>query len=395
MHILSMLKNALQPKEPDDELQNEKHALYLVYYENVAYEQFQNCLEALKSFGAALFASRRINDNYYTTHTVADTAIHLCYYQSCRELRICVGRYTYLPSQAEKKGSALTVPTLTQIGLTVEGASHAVQLADGSFFMLDGGIASDQEVERLFLFLKSRTPSHEKPRIAAWVISHAHNDHIHLCQEFLKRYHSEIVLEVFGYNFPDYDTDLIKAKGTSPHWQAQMNEILDTYFKAAKRWTPHSGEVLVLPGGRIEVLCTWEDFWPLPFGNINQTSLCLRLHFDSGKIALLPTDAWREQTAKMAALFGKELKCDVLQAAHHGLAGGSISFYECAAPEIVLWNTPHWRFAAEQDLIVAGREKPIKVTRSFEPSRYLIANAGRHYTHEKTVTLNMNDLSEV
>ena len=84
-----------------------------------------------------------------------------------------------------------TIPTVAQLSLVDGGSSYAIKLFDGSFILLDGGLAGDDydyNVAGLWRYLSENTPEGEKPVIADWIITHFHSDHVDLAARFLIEY---------------------------------------------------------------------------------------------------------------------------------------------------------------------------------------------------------------
>lgn len=380
--------------------ENAKNQNVVLRYTDVSEVQFEEYYKSLLS-DFAVYTEKTLVDNRFAT-LVSDThELHLCFYPTIREMRVIFGIRSYLPQKQAQASGGDALLTVTQMGLIVNsGESIVVTLADGSFLLIDGGKeANDEHQDRknLFNFLWEHKPAHhEKPKIAAWLISHSHTDHINLCQEFLKEFGDRVELDLFGYNFPDFETGIITgAEATKElYWQTTTKELLDERFPTATRWTMHTGQSLLLPGCEVEMLLTWEDFWPQEMQSANHSSFIIRLKFDTGKTVMLPCDAWKPTTAVAVAVWGDYLKSDVLQVVHHGLSGGNIAFYEKVAPEVLLWPTPEIRFVSPEPYITSDGTKKA-VARQFEPSRWLMEHFDRHYHHGKTVTLDMRDLSEI
>ena len=375
---------------------NEKNNQTVLLFTQVTPVAYESFLEALTVSEAQLYSENRIGDNRFATFVTDTEEAHLCYYPALQELRVIYGKRGYLPPATPPDGSGTYPLTVTQIGLGgfEAGESDVITLADGSFLILDGGKKNDDDRDNLLKFLYSHKPAHhEKPHIAAWLISHAHNDHIHLCQEFLLDYGDRVELSLFGYNFPDLDSEWCAAEAAQVHWQNRMQEILDAHFPNTKKWIMHSGQKLYLPGCEAEFLMTWEDFWPREMKTTNQSSFCVRFTFKTGKTFMAPCDAWRDLVEPMTAVYGDYLKSDVLQATHHGLAGAFIPFYEHVAPEVVLWPTSKIRLEAVEPILLPGKEKPSAIVRRFAPSCWLLEHVTRHYAASENTTLDMRDLS--
>ncbi len=379
--------------------ENAKNQNVVLRYTDVSEARFEEYYNALlRDF--TLYNEKTVVGNHFATLVTDTHELHICFYQAISEMRVIYGIRGWLPSKEAPVCDESLPLTLTQMGLIVNsGLSLVVTLADGSFLLIDGGKeANDEHQDRknLFEFLWEHKPKHhEKPKIAAWLISHSHTDHINLCQEFLKEYGDRVELALFGYNFPDFETGIItKSEGKELYWQTTTKDLLDKRFPNTTRYTMHTGQSLLLPGCEVEILTTWEDFWPQEMPSANHSSFIIRLKFATGKTVMLPTDAWKPTTALAVSIWGDYLKSDVLQVVHHGLSGGNIDFYKAVAPELLLWPTPEIRFVSEEPYLNAAGEKKA-VARQFEPSRWLMENHNRHYHHGKTVTLDMKDLSEI
>ncbi len=99
-------------------------------------------------------------------------------------------------------------PQISQIHLEDFGMSYAVRLSDGRFIVIDGGREFEPDADRLFNCIKEGTPD-GKPVIAAWIMTHAHNDHFHCFLPFFDKYGNDVIIERFLYNFPTVMTQSI------------------------------------------------------------------------------------------------------------------------------------------------------------------------------------------
>ncbi len=383
--------------------ENAKNQNVVLRYTDMDEAQFEEYYKSLLC-DFTVYHEKTVVGNRFAT-LVSDThELHLCFYPIIGEMRVIYGVRCWLPPKTAPATTETTESaplTVTQMGLIVNsGLSIVVTLADGSFLLIDGGKEANDEYQdrkNLFHFLWEHKPAHhEKPKIAAWLISHAHTDHINLCQEFLKEYGDLVELSLFGYNFPDFETGIITTAEAAKdlYWQTTTKELLDERFPTTTRYTMHTGQSLLLPGCEVEILLTWEDFWPQEMPSANHSSFVIRLKFATGKTVMLPCDAWKPTTALAVSIWGDYLRSDVLQVVHHGLSGGNIDFYKKVSPELLLWPTPEIRFVSKEPYINAeGTSKA--VAWQFEPSRWLMEHYDRHYHHGKTVTIDMKDLKEI
>lgn len=386
------------PLKPIDRYANPYHGTEVLRFAKVTADDYERYCTALETAGFTLYCRRVLAQNQFATYTTPLFSAHLAFYPALGEMRVTHGAHTYLPPLEAKQTEHVQSPTLTQIKLSNIGQSNIVQLSDGSFLIIDGGVDNEEDRACLLSFLLTKKPEHHpKPRISAWLISHAHNDHIHLCQEFLKAYADRVEVELFGYNFPDFTGDIaifIKEgqQGRTIRWQNQMRDIINQHFPLAKRWEPHSGQTLHLPGCDVDVLIAFEDYWPHEMSGVNPSSCCFRLRFESGKTAMIPTDAWFGSCDQMALVYGDELKSDILQAVHHGTAGGTIPFYERVAPEVVLWEYPVTPPSAKPTDAKLHLEFFDVVRNKYPYSAWLLEHATRHYHSGETITIDTQTL---
>lgn len=205
------------------------------------------------------------------------------------------------------------------------GMFYALRLRDNSLIIIDGGEseqateeACDEITERLYgMTGQDRS---EKLRIALWICTHNHDDHMDVFTKLLRREHEHLVLERVMFNFPskplmpsDYTcTELLKTR-------------LKQYAPTAKFLKPHTGETVSLPGVEIEILTTHEDILPCsyrarfdtPYRGMNESTTVFKIWFDDCTVIFLG-DAEETNGEAMIALYGKNLlSAEFLQCAHH------------------------------------------------------------------------------
>ena len=398
--MLEFIKTKGQGLSLGEIYENAKNNSVILQYTEVTEMQYEYYYKSfLPEF--TVYDEKCVVGNRFATLVNDMHELHVCFYPTMGEMRVIFGGRCWLPPKTAPEVTNDTPTAFTQIGLSIGGMLYVTQLTDGSFLILDSGKKNDEDRDLLLNFLYEKKPAHhEKPKIAAWLISHAHHDHLHLCLDFLLTYGDKVELSLFGYNFPDFETDIVKSNRPfetehALHWQNSIKELLDKHFSTATRWTMHTGQKLLLPGCEVEFLGTWEDYWPAFMKTVNETSFIVRLTFESGRSFLLPCDAWCGQTDLAVAVWGDYLKSDVLQVIHHGLAGGNIAFYEKVMPEIVFWPSPQNRFEAPEPILIPETGKKMAVVRGYGQSRWLLEHIDRHYHCGRTVTLDTKTLEEI
>lgn len=337
--------------------------------EIAAYEQ------KLKDAGYTLFQENDIMNNRFTTFTKGDTLVHCNYFYAMHEFRLVYGKLRYLGPEAavtdfEKKAE----PSVSEIGMSASVQCNVIQLADGSFVVIDGGWGTStpltysytndagEKVEQsyyrdyeadmaaLWDFLVRKTPEGEKPQVT-WMITHADPDHICLFPPFVKLHSDEFDLKTIVYNFPNlYNIGLGSGNSTNDpttftgYIDAFLNTA-DTYFPDVQHYVYHTGQVLHLPGCELEFLFAQEDFWPHEMAWMNATSGAWRFNFtDSGKNALFLGDCEQGLNNQMAQVFGSYMKSDIFQPAHHGSNGGTLALYKQVDPEVCFWTCADFPF---------------------------------------------------
>ena len=398
--MLEFITSKSKPLTPRNFYENAKNENVLLRFTEVSEAQYENYYKSfLPEF--TIYDEKCIVGNRFATLVTEEMRLHVCYYPATSEMRVIYGKRKWLPSLTAPETASTTPASFTQIGLVNGGMLYVAQLKDGSFLIIDSGKKNDTDRDTLLKFLYEKKPvQHEKPIISAWLISHAHHDHLHLCLEFLSDYGDKVELALFGYNFPDFENGIIKSDKAvetehAAMWQARMKDFLDERYPCVTRYTMHTGQTLRLPGCDVDFLGTWEDYWPETMVTVNQTSFILRLRFEDGCTFLLPADAWTGQTDLAVKVWGDSLSSDVLQVVHHGLAGGNIALYEKVMPKIVFWPTSEARFTAPEKILDPVTGKAIAVVRGYAPSCWLLEHVDRHYHYGRTVTVDTKTLEEV
>lgn len=209
--------------------------------------------------------------------------------------------------------------------------SVVIQTSKGSLIVIDGGTPGDSA----YLLDTIRAKG---GKVAAWLITHPHSDHVGALTEIINHPDSQITIENIYYSFAD------------PAWyRANEDYRADTVEKLVKSFESvpaknlhgdiKKGQEILVDNIKITVMNN-----PYLFENnaINNSSVAYKLLIN-GKTILFLGDMGVEAGDRLVAdLTKEELKSDILQMAHHGQAGVSQQVYEAIAPKICLWPTPDW-----------------------------------------------------
>ena len=302
---------------------------YIDLYINDSYSIFESIDRGENRF----FALRRDND-----------AVFINYYGAISELTVVRERESKYFDFTDNKGDAIVAPQITQLHLEDFGMSYAIRLSDGRYILIDGGREFVPDAERLYECIKAGSP-HEKPIIAAWIMTHPHSDHFHCFIKFFDMYSNDVVIERFMYTFPErddvehYPSVMTKnARFVDASIFTNIPLMEERIAKTeAKIFSPHTGQRYVIGDAVLDILASIDDTIHRS-QNVNATSLVIRMEL-GGQVILWGADASFED-ARILEKYGNYLKADILQVPHHGFSSGStaasIECYKVIAPEACL-----------------------------------------------------------
>lgn len=297
------------------------------------------------SKGSASFGTY-VKDSLY-----GQQAVYTMYYPDDRCYKVTYGPLGYLPDLYTESDQVVT-PFFSQPKTASGGLRSVMRLENGKFIVFDGGNPSDAD-QKYFLEFLQRNSSGSKVEIAAWVITHAHGDHLGMVNEFLNDHAKDIELDMVVYNFPDWENSYLDwdfSVGDTSSMKnlcARFQTILADQYPNTKHWVVHTGQTMKLPGCDIEVLFTPEDYatWrdvykkgTINFPSGNHTNIALRLTIN-GTTIVTPGDSEAQLCKWMGETYGEDLKSDVLYLTHHGYNGGDVDFYRAIDPDICIWPT--------------------------------------------------------
>lgn len=208
-------------------------------------------------------------------------------------------------------------PTTTNCGMF-----YIIRLADNRLVMIDGGHrlqCSAEAVEGMYRFLRriTRTAETEKLQVAAWIFTHAHDDHMEACIRLLKTYPEAFEIERVMFNFPSHRV----CSGHSGFFT--LRAALRELGPAVKCMKLHSGQRIVLDNVCFDVLYTHEDAvcheTPdiFPFHDFNCTSVILKMTTGSGTVMWLGDTSTETEELTVSTIPAALWKADVVQVAHH------------------------------------------------------------------------------
>ena len=242
----------------------------------------------------------------------------------------------------QKQSGKTVAPLLTQVKHRYFaadcGMTYLIRLQDGRFVIIDGGYDEPGEAVHLFSLLTEQNVLKGKPHIAAWFITHPHDDHfggfVGLCREFPARF----ILDTLVYNWPS-DSITTGFSDLAP-FDVALASLSDTKIVTAK-----TGQSFTYGDSVFDILFTWEDLCPVEgLVNMNDCSLVLRWTIGERRVLFLG-DAMGAASKVICERYGDaDLQAEFLQVGHHGYGGGSDELYRRVNPKTLLWPCPDFWF---------------------------------------------------
>ncbi len=302
---------------------------------------FEDLVADATENGAVLAQKRAVGENLFATLRTDDGEAVISYFNYNHTLCIVTdelqGRIA--PPLTETECERLTVPKLGFLDLRSPEASKegnglcmVYTLCDGSFIIYDGGFLGD--AEGLLEYLDEHNVRDEKPRIAAWVLTHSHGDHYFAMKRIAAEFKDRVTVENFilSVRHKVYDFE---------QYEPYLNEhfLTDAFpkFEGARVVKPHTGQLLCYRDAKIEILSTQEEILPSHFRWLNETSIVSRV-FLGGQSVFMPADAELGIDVQLPATYGDALKSDFIQETHHGFSGGSYTMYDLVRPRVAFWT---------------------------------------------------------
>ena len=297
----------------------------------------------------------------FTTYTKGDEALYLTYHEKNNALRLVADSTKSLPPKRQQdagkaadnagegqKAAPLCTPLLTQ-GRPMYyaydcGMLYIIRLTDGRFIIIDGGMCEYEEKEHFLELLEQQKVTEGKPVIAAWFITHPHDDHFNMFARIMTQHADCVELEsvVYSWAGPDY-----ASQGSD---KTEFNKAIEALDSDVRLIQPHTGQRFEYSGVVINILYTHEDACPDFLTNVNDTSIVLRMDFDEQtaegqRRAIFFGDAMFRTAEHLCDSYAPEtLQCDLMQVAHHGYSGGSDRLYRTVDPKVILWPVPDYWF---------------------------------------------------
>lgn len=330
----------------DEKVYNCRENCEMYLYRNVNVEDYKAYIEKLTNCGYVVLNENIYADNHYTA-LKGEKEIST-YFTSCdNTLRVTVADDARFPDFEEKEITKTNEPCFymfendhTYIDC---GMCLITQCSDGSFFLVDSGhYLQFNDNDRIYNFMRERTPAGQKVVVSGWLVTHAHSDHISKLFDFLRYNRYDVEIEAIYSN-------LISNDYASSQWGVEEKGLAEKFFAMLERCDDirkvklHSGQRFYVRDLCFDVLCTHEDVYPEIVQEYNDSSLVVMMTVNNCRV-FIPGDASGLESKFLVERFGENLECDVVQVSHHGHRGLLSDCYELLRGKLALFPITQIKF---------------------------------------------------
>ena len=336
---------------------------------DVTADEYAAYISKLESEGFKKYTDNDISGNLFTTLYSQEQTVNVGFYKPYEECRIIIEPFeekTLVGLEADNNRPTVTTSQITMLGCEFKessgtykgnGLSLLYRLSDGSFVIVDGGHDTNSSywATNLINAITEQAKGYasgKEIRIAAWFISHAHGDHMGMLKEeastFANKFTVERVITCLMSS-----AEIEKSLGSSYRENFGGGEAKTTnnVRNAVKKLgadliTCHTGQKFYFGDTVFEILYTVENFAPETTNALNTSSILVRSTTTdaSGKSTsvMVMGDITGPAMAICNKLYGNDLRCQIVQVAHHGYQtwGNDKAIsnsYLLMSPEIVIW----------------------------------------------------------
>lgn len=319
-------------------------------YENAKEYDWRECVGALTGDGFTVLQERELNGNRFCALQKGEKRVNLLFTPCDSSLRMTAADRETTPRltpEGCEGGNGTTFYAFENDQTLIDcGMCLLFQCPDGSFFVVDSGhYFQMNDNDRLYKFMRERTPEDKKVTVCGWLITHAHTDHVCKLMDFLKYNTRDVVIEGFYQNLLPADYAVWDGNHEEQETAEKLFAALEDY--PAPVYKLHTGMRFYVRNLAFDVLSTFEDIYPEEIDDYNDSSAVVMVTAEGSRV-FIPGDASVRASRLLEARWGDALRCDVAQIAHHGHTGLSALCYELLRADTVIF--PVTRIMFEGDL---------------------------------------------
>lgn len=345
------------------EISDSSDESYRVRVDGVTKQDFENYKELLKANGYSTVLENQIGDNLFASFENQENFVHAYYCPVFEHIRVMAEKnrhYTFCENNAQTAEPAVFASAISDRTFFIRLSDNSVVIIDGGWRMEDMKDFGRDVLYPGFVKELQRICGTETIRVAAWFITHPHLDHANFLEGVhLYGYDKPFKVERIIRNSPVCDDIPVSrwipsekliggAQKNYPELEFHDDGYALVLEEAYKRWKgtqiikARTGMKFTFSGMDFEIYLTPDDTTPAT--TINGLSLLIMQTYNSKKIL------WTGDMSTFAGdialqMYGKLLKCDAVQIAHHGWGGGgSLEFYETCASPVQLWSNSEYGF---------------------------------------------------
>ena len=309
---------------------------YMVVLGDVTPKMFRDFLASLASSGRKETFHREVNGNIFSEFAFGGRIIYTYFTREAEQARVIIDNASCPVSEMDDNephvhGDTALMQFSLKYGKMIRshscdcGMLYVMRLRDNSVIIIDGGELEQATEDACDEFMRrledlTNTEKGGKIRVAAWICTHNHDDHMDVFIKLLKREKDVLCIERVMFNFPSKTLMNYESPCTD-----KLRERLKKYAPNAKYLKMHTGQSVRFPDARLDVLTTHEDILPRSYRakdgdtyrGMNESTTVFQITFDDASVIFLG-DAEETNGEALITLYGKNLlSCKYLQCAHH------------------------------------------------------------------------------
>lgn len=343
-----------------------REGCFMRLYRNADKLKYEEWINLLTADGFEILQQTQINGNLYTC--LAGEVIINAFFTPCDGiLRVAATEKKLVPcfekQSCEGNGETAFYAFENDQSLIDCGMCLMIQCPDYSFFVVDSGhYFQINDNDRIYKFMRERTPKGQKVVVNGWLLSHAHSDHTSKFMDFLRYNTDDVIIEgIYSNLIPD-------TNSAAGHWSVEETLLAAKLFRMLDetdipKYKIHTGQRFYIRNLCFDVFGTHEDIYPQTVRDYNDSSCMVMLTAEGSRI-FIPGDASNLASLELTKRYGTALKCDVVQIAHHGHNGLYKEAYELLDAEVAVFPITRIKFDEELPRIEANR-RAIEIAKAY------------------------------